>query len=132
MSTTQELISEAAVLKRWPLLSKHQLRAARKAGRISWIKGKRGSAWYRAIFVENFIAQELECLAQESDPYLKSAASGSLKNPDDLVSTVSGMIPEMEELASQASAQRILKSQGNGSQRLLSTDGKKRTIATSP
>ena len=57
------LISEPDVLARWPALSKSRLRIARHTGIIAWVKGKRGSAWYRPPAIEIFIAKELEQLS---------------------------------------------------------------------
>lgn len=110
-SFSDHLIAEADVLARWPALSKSGLRAARHAGRIAWIRGKRGSAWYRASAIEEFIRRELEqpCREQGPDRYSNSVANGLPKNPDVPASIVSGMTPEMEELVAQASAQRILR-----------------------
>jgi len=106
------LISEADVLTRWPALSKSKLLAARKAGRIAWVRGKRGAAWYRATSIEHFITMELEqpCRDRENMPSLNSAANGSPKNPAAVASIASGMTPAMAARAAQASAQRILKS----------------------
>jgi hypothetical protein len=56
----ETLISESDVLTRWPALSRSRLLAARESGTISWVRGKRGSAWYRSIAIENFISKELE------------------------------------------------------------------------
>jgi hypothetical protein len=113
MANTESLISEVAVLARWPALSKSTLRAARKAGRISWVKGKRSSAWYRASAVEKFIEKRLEqpCHDQDQSPYLSSVANGSLttQGPKNFIG--SGLPSDLEELVARASAQRILKKQ---------------------
>lgn len=104
------LLSESEVLARWPALSKSGLRAARKAGRISWIKGKRGSAWYREEAIETFIHEELElCRARAHEKNTFAAINGSRRNQAALVGTVSGLTKEQEELAAHLSAQRILK-----------------------
>jgi hypothetical protein len=60
MTQQNDLMSEVDVLQRWPALSKSGLRAARHGGRIAWVKGKRGSAWYRPSAIETFITEELE------------------------------------------------------------------------
>jgi hypothetical protein len=107
----ETLLSEDDVLAQWPALSKCGLRAARQAHKIGWVRGKRGSAWYRPSAIETFISEELEqpCRAHAQEPSLNSAANGLPKNLGVLASTVSGMTLEMEERAAQASALRILK-----------------------
>jgi hypothetical protein len=112
--STDQLLAEQAVLTRWPALSKATLINARKSGKIAWVRGKRGSAWYRASAIEDFIKKELEqpCHEQGPDRYSNSAANGSPKNLDAPATIVSGMSPDMEkmeELVALASAQRILR-----------------------
>jgi hypothetical protein len=113
MANSEELLSEATVLSRWPALSKSLLRIARQQGRISWVKGKRGSAWYRPPSVETFITKELEqpCLDHAPDRSLSSAGNGSLTTQDRRSSIDSGLNSELEERVALASAQRILAKQ---------------------
>jgi hypothetical protein len=103
------LVSEADVLTRWPALSRAALLAARKSQRIGWVRGKRGSAWYRPSAVEIYISQELEqpCRAHAHDHYLNSVDSGSPTTQDRPSSTVSGLSPALEEHAARACAQKI-------------------------
>lgn len=120
MTDSDPPLSEPQVLARWPLLSRDRLRAARTAFQISWVRGKRGSAWYRATAVEQFIAKELErpCRDHAHAPSLNSEDNGSPENlavPDIIAS---GMTPEMVEHIAQASAQRILRKQKDGSLKL--------------
>jgi hypothetical protein len=110
---TEPLIAEADALTKWPALSKSGLRAARHTGRIAWVRGKRGSAWYRLSAIETFIQQELEqpCRARAYDHSLRSLTNGSPMTQDRHSSIDSGLSLELEELVAQASAQRILKKQ---------------------
>jgi hypothetical protein len=107
------LVSERDVLTRWPALSKAGLKGARQTGKIARVRGKRGSAWYRASAIETFISKELEqpCRAHAHDHYSNSAVNGSPTTQDHLISTVSGLSPELEEHAALASARRISKKQ---------------------
>lgn len=109
--TESELISELEVLRRWPALSKSTLRAARKAGRISWIKGKRGSAWYRVTAIKSFINAEMEipCRDRVHDQNTLAAINGSQKSRGAPAGTGFGLTKEQEELAAHLCAQRILK-----------------------
>ena len=95
------LIPEIEVLARWPALSKCGLRAARQARRIAWIRGKRGSAWYRLSEIEIFITKELEqpCRVARRDPNLNLPVNGSPKNQDAPATTVSGLTQELAEHA---------------------------------
>jgi hypothetical protein len=113
LESNEALISEQDVLKRWPVLSGSKLLGARKSGRIAWVRGKRGAAWYRASAVEIFIAKELEQPCRDPGPeiYLRSADSGSPKSLADQGSIASGMTPALAERAALASARRILKPQ---------------------
>jgi hypothetical protein len=113
------LVSEAAVLTEWPVLSKATLTRARKSGRIAWIRGKRGSAWYRPSAIEEFIKKELEqpCRAHAPDHSLNSKGNGLLKNPASPDSIDSGVTPALAERVAQASAHRILKPQKAVSQK---------------
>ena len=103
------LLSEPDVLARWPALSKCGLRAARQAGRISWVKGKRGSAWYREETIESYIAKELEqpCHDLARDHSLNLAANGLPKIPAPHFSTDSGLSQALEEHAARACARKI-------------------------
>jgi hypothetical protein len=103
------LLSEPDVLSRWPALSKCGLRAARKTGRISWVRGKRGSAFYREEAIEQFIQKELEkpCRDHARDLYLNSAANGSPGSPAHPSTTDFGLSQELEEHAAQACARKI-------------------------
>ena len=113
------LMSEPDVLTRWPALSKSGLRAARHDGRIRWVRGKRGSAWYRATAIETFISQELEqpCLDPDPGSSYPLESTGSPKNPAALDSIITGTTNELAERAGLASAQRILNRQKRGSQK---------------
>jgi hypothetical protein len=110
---SEPLISETEALARWPALSKSGLRSARHAGRIAWVRGKRGSAWYRPSAIETFIQQELEqpCRARAHDHSLLSQTNGSPTTQDRHSSIASGLSQELEERVAQASAQRILRKQ---------------------
>src|SRR6185437_7022522 len=110
-SPEDTLISEREVLRRWPVLSLDDLRGARKSGRITWVAGKRGSAWYRPSAIQAYISEfkEHRCLARERMPCSSLATNGSAEFPEARHSTVSGLTQEMEERVAQASAQRILK-----------------------
>lgn len=103
------MISESDVLARWPALSLALLRRARKQGQISWIPGKRHSAWYRADAVEQFIANYVEqpCRAVAKLPSSNSADSGSPSIPDRHSSTVSGLSQDLEEHAALHFARQI-------------------------
>ena len=118
---TEALISETDVLTRWPALSRSALLAARKAGSIAWVRGKRGSAWYRPAAVETFITKELEqpCRDHAREISLNSAANGSPKNPEGPGGTDSGMTPAMEEHVALACAQTILKPRKAASRKSL-------------
>jgi hypothetical protein len=109
LTTVEPLIAEADVLKQWPVLSRALLLAARKQGRIAWVRGKRGSPFYRPSAIEEFIHKELEqpCRAHAHDHSLNSAANGSptTQHPDS--SIVSGLSPVLEEHAARAYAQKI-------------------------
>jgi hypothetical protein len=109
LENSEMLISEADALKRWPPLSKSRLLAARKCGRIAWVRGKRGSAWYRPSAIETFITMELEqpCRGRAQEISLNSAANGSPKNQVPHSSIVSGLSPALEEHAARACAQKI-------------------------
>jgi len=93
------LISENDVLARWPALSKSALLAARKSGRIGWVRGKRGSAWYREEAIEAFITKELEqpCHDQEHDRFSNLADNGSPRTPVRPSYTASGLSQALEE-----------------------------------
>src|SRR5580692_5841965 len=108
-SKHDEPISEKDVLDRWPLLSLEDLRAARKHGRIAWISGKRGSAWYRPSAVQIYITEfkERRCHVREKTPSSSLANNGSAQFLEAPRSTASGMTRELEERVAQASAQRI-------------------------
>jgi|HubBroStandDraft_2_1064218.scaffolds.fasta_scaffold11487_4 hypothetical protein len=43
-SLDDSLLSERKLLEQWPMLSRLELICARKQKRITWVKGKRGSA----------------------------------------------------------------------------------------
>jgi hypothetical protein len=103
------LMAEADVLMRWPALSQTRLRVARHRGHIAWVKGKRGSAWYRPSAIETFITKELEqpCRADAHAPSLNLAANGSPATRDHPSSTVFGLSRELEEHAAQACARKI-------------------------
>jgi hypothetical protein len=109
--TNDDLISEPDVLQRWPALSKSRLRIARHTGLITWVRGKRSSAWYRPSAIETFISKELEqpCRAQETGPYLSSEVNGSPMNEGRKSSTDSGLSPELEELVAQRLVRKIFK-----------------------
>jgi hypothetical protein len=104
------LIPEAEVLSHRPMLAVGLLLAARKAGTITWTKGKRNSAWYRLSDVDAYIKQrESRCRAPEQTRYSNSADNGSDASRAGKGSGVTGMTPELVEAAALASAQRILK-----------------------
>jgi hypothetical protein len=90
-------------------ISKLGLRAARHAGQIAWVRGKRGSAWYRPSAIEQFISKELEKPCHDRGPARssKSVTSGSPMIPDHHSYTDSGLSPELEEHAARALAQQI-------------------------
>jgi hypothetical protein len=107
------LMSEAAVLKCWPALSKARLRVARGVGQIAWVKGKRGSAWYRPTAIETFITKELEqpCRVPEQSHSSSSAINGSPESQDRKNSIVSGLSQELAERVAKASLQKIFAKQ---------------------
>ena len=111
------LLSERTVLERWPALSKCGLRAARQTGRIAWVRGKRGSAWYRPSAIEIFIINEMEqpCLAPAPGRSSRSAINGSLRNLVVPVTTATGKTQPQAEQDALASAQRILSGQKRNS-----------------
>ena len=111
--TDDILISEPDVLKRWPALSKAGLLAARKTGTIAWVRGKRGSAWYRPSAIETFITKELEqpCLDRGLAPSSRSATNGLPTSKDPKNYTASGLSQELEELVAQVSVQKIFEKQ---------------------
>jgi hypothetical protein len=109
-NTDHDLLCESDVLKRWPVLSKLKLLAARNGGRIAWVCGKRKSAWYRPSSIENYITMELEkpCHVRATQIALNSAASGSPVSQEGGFTDI-GMTPAMEEHVALACAQTILK-----------------------
>jgi len=111
MADREELLAEADVLDRWPALSKSSLRTARQQGRISWVKGKRGSAWYRASAVEKFIEKRLEqpCHDQDQSPSSKSEGTGLRESRTDQDFIITGMTQELEERAARSLARTISK-----------------------
>jgi hypothetical protein len=108
-----ELMDEKAVLKQWPCLSHEGLLIARKRGIISWVRGKRGSPFYRPDAVRQYIADYLENPCQDPAPEAcsKSAVTGSPRSRTVRDITLSGLTPAMVELAGEASARRILNKQ---------------------
>ena len=88
--STEILLSEPDVLTRWPALAKSTLLAARKTGTIAWVRGKRGSAWYRPSAIETFITKELEqpCLGLEQTLSSSSESNGSPRIRTPKISTV--------------------------------------------
>src|SRR5258706_1829970 len=105
-----ELLPESRILELRPLLALGTLRGARKTEKIRWSRGKRGTAWYRLVDVDAFIAEFLErtpCRDQGHDPSLNSEGSGSQSNQAPETSTVSGMTPALEEHAARALALQI-------------------------
>jgi hypothetical protein len=113
LPATDEPIREQAAVQNWPLLSPAGLHAARLAGKIAWIRGKRGSIWYRPSAIRAYIAEHLEtpCRAHAPARSSNSPANGSPPSPAPATSTASGMTPELEEHVARACAQRILKPQ---------------------
>lgn len=112
-TTPEQLLSEPDVLRRWPALSRAMLRSARQTGRIGWVRGKRGSPWYRPSAIETFINKELEhqCRVQEPDPYSSSGTNGLPQNRAQKNSTDSGLSQEQEELVAQRLVQKIFNKQ---------------------
>lgn len=72
-------IYESDVVDKYPLLTVSMLRAARRRGRISWIRGKQGRAYYLPSDIEAYILSDLgvPCQSQEPAPSSNSAGSGS-------------------------------------------------------
>jgi hypothetical protein len=104
------LISEAEVLVWRPILAAGLLLAARKAGNITWTRGKRNSAWYRLADVDAYIKQrESQCRAHAQTRYSNSADNGSAESPAGKDSGVTGMTPELAEAVALASARKILR-----------------------
>jgi hypothetical protein len=111
-----EFLPEGQVLQRWPFLSVSRLRAARRAKKIKWIRGKRNSAWYHPRAVLAFITEELEIECHDLDQTLSAnlGGNGLLPKPAAQTFTDFGMMQELEEHAARASAHRILNSQSAG------------------
>jgi len=104
-----EPVPERSVLDRWQLLSSGGLLAARRAGKIAWIKGKRGSVWYRPSAVRDYIAAYLEnpCHDRAQDHCSSSTDNGSLPSMEAGTSTGSGLTPELQEHVERVLAQSI-------------------------
>jgi hypothetical protein len=109
--SSASLISETEVLVRWPALSKAGLKAARENGKISWVRGKRGSAWYRPSAIEHFINQELEqpCRDHARAPSLNLPGNGLPTIPVASGSIASGVTRAMEEHVALVYEQATLK-----------------------
>lgn len=105
------LLSESQVIKFWPCLSRIGLRAARKSGKIRWVRGQRGTAWYETSAVREYIRDVLEvarCLDHDPDPCSNSAVNGSRPRAIEEICTAIGSTPELEEHVAKVCAQRIL------------------------
>ena len=104
-----EPISQEQVLARWACLSVERLRAARAAGHISWIKGKRGHPFYRPGAVKAYIADYLEhpCPAHGPIPSSNSADNGSPATQPRLTYIDFGVTEEMLEHVARVSARQI-------------------------
>ena len=104
-------IPEAQVLARWPVLSAAGLRRARLEGKIGWVRGKRGSAWFRPTavqaYIHDFLENEPSCHVSERPHSLNSAASGSRAAQIRPASTDIGLSPEAIEQAALAFARKI-------------------------
>lgn len=109
MIAVDALMPESAVLNNYPVLSLSRLRRARAEGEIAWVKGKRGSAWYRPSAIETFITEHMEtpCHDNPKRPSLNSADNGSPKNRERRLSVVTGLSPDQVEHAALACAQKI-------------------------
>lgn len=103
------LIAEDQVLRYRPALAKSLLLAARKAKKITFTTGARGTVWYRLPDVDAFLkTRETQCLGHAPDPSLKLTDTGSRKSQAGTGSTISGMTRELAEHVAEASAQEIL------------------------
>lgn len=104
-----KLISEAEVLVFRPALCVSLLRAARKLKLIAYTRGRRQSVWYTLADVDAYLETRKNiCHVHGPDPSLNSGGIGSQKNPAAPASTITGMTPELEELAGRAAAREIL------------------------
>src|ERR1051326_5935415 len=83
-----ELVAEPDVLRLRKCLACGTLREARKNGKITWTRGKRGTAWYRLADVDRFIQAELErkCPGPVVPHSSNSADIGSDANPENKTS----------------------------------------------
>src|SRR5690242_14129460 len=89
------LIPEDQVLRYRPTLAKSLLLAARKANKITYTKGARGTVWYRLPDVDAYLkTRETQCQGRAPDAYSNSAGTGSPKSQGGRGCTVSGMTPE--------------------------------------
>lgn len=105
------LLSESQVVKTWPCLSRIGLRAARKSGKIRWVRGQRGTAWYEPSAVREYIRDVLEVarwLDHDPDPCSNSAVNGSPPKAIEEICTAIGSTLELEEHVAKVCAQRIL------------------------
>lgn len=100
-----ELLPEKEILRRWPLLSLNHLRAARASGTIAWVRGKRGTAWYRPEAVTEYIRKYLEEPCREQ-PLEAHGLPPSNKGKDTMTASVP---PELLERVAARSAARIMK-----------------------
>jgi hypothetical protein len=105
----EELLSEERILELRACLSAARLRAARKAGTITWTTGKRKSPWYRLTDVDLFIRQTLErkCRDLALPPSLNSGITGSQESQGNPTSTAIGLTPELAEHAADRLAAMI-------------------------
>jgi len=102
-------IPEAEVLARWPVLAASALRIARHQGKIAWIRGKRGTAWYRAEAVQSYISTYMEqpCRALERHPSSNLEDNGSRTSRAAPISTDIGLSRDLEEHVAKAFARKI-------------------------
>jgi hypothetical protein len=101
--TGLDYISEAEALERWPFLSAHRLRLARKSGKLSWVRGKRGAPWYCEEDLAAYVKAELikvgKCLEPEVQISSSLADTGSAERRGARVSTSAGTMKDLEESA---------------------------------
>lgn len=74
-----EPISEKDARERWGCLSASGLRAARRAGTIAWVRGPRGSAWYRPSAVRAFITTHLETRTADAPTKLRPTITAAVR-----------------------------------------------------
>lgn len=101
------LLSEKQVLDKYPVLSAHVLKKARKDETIAWARGKWKSPWYRVSAVETFIRSLEKCPALAPAPSSNSPDNGSRKTQGRPISIDFGQNQELVEHAARHLAQRI-------------------------